>query len=192
MLDALVRLLIDGGVIRRSPPADEDQKLDELGMLIHCTIIAGRLGLDHGYVFDDKLSNGPYSRRLCNDLEEAVPRARAGLGCDAPPLPGGFDGERLLRLLAGKDDYWIKAATYLIIFSHMRPSIENLATWLGEQILERPIDYGRAIVDEMTSPEIGIVLDCDKYTTEGCQWRPELASSVRYPAVAPPIPAASG
>ena len=191
MLDALVRLLVDGGLLRRSPPADEDQKLDELGMLVHCTLIAGRLGLNHGYVFDDKLSNGPYSKRLYNDLESAVPRVRAGLGCDAPPLPDGFDGERLLRLLAGKDADWIKAATYLIVFSHMQPCIEDLVTWLGEQILERPIDYGRVIVDELTSPEIGIVLDCDKYTTEGCQWRPVLASSVRHPAAAPQIPAAS-
>ena len=192
MLEALVRLLMDGGVIRRSPPADEDQKLDELELLVHCTFIAGRLGLDHGYVVGDKLMNGPYSKRLYNDLEEAVPRARAGLGGDAPPLPDGLDGERLLRLLAGKDADWIRAATYLIVFSHMQPCIEDLVTWLGEQILERPIDYGRVIVDELTSPEIGIVLDCDKYTTEGCQWRPVLASSVRYPATAPQIPAVPG
>ena len=192
MLDAFVRFLIDGGVLWRYPPADEDQKLDELGMLVHCTAIAGRLGLDHGYVFDDKLLNGPNSDRLYNDLEEAVPRVRAGLGGDAPPLPDGFDGERLLRLLAGKDADWIKAATYLIIFSHMKSSIENLVTWLGERTVGRSTEYCRAIVDELTSPEIGIVLDCDKYTTEGCQWRPELASSVRYPAAAPPIPAAAG
>ncbi len=192
MLEALVRLLMDGGVIRRSPPADEDQKLDELELLVHCTFIAGRLGLDHGYVVGDKLLNGPNSDRLYDDLEEAVPRARAGLGGDAPPLPDGLDGERLLHLLAGKDADWIRAATYLIVFSHMRPSIENLVAWLGEQILERSIDYGRAIVDEMTSPEIGIVLDCDKYAPEGKQWRPELASSVRYPATAPQIPAVPG
>ncbi len=192
MLEAFVRHLIDGGVIRMSPPADEDQKLDELGMLLHCTIIAGRLGLDHGYVFDDKLLNGPYSKRLYKDLEEAVPRARAGLGGNAPPLPDGFDGERLLRLLAGKDAHWIRAATYLIIFSHMKYSIENLVTWLGERTAGRSTEYCRGIIDEMTSPEIGIVLDCDKYTLEGRQWRPELASSVRYPAAAPPIPAAAG
>ena len=192
MLDALVRLLMDGGVIRRSPPVDEDQKLDELGMLVHCTLIAGRLGLDHGYVFDDKLSNGPYSKRLYNDLEEAVPRARAGLGCDAPPLPDGLDGERLLRLLAGKDADWIKAATYLIVFSHARPDVEGLVELVGEMASGRSAEQCRGIVEEMTSPEIGIVLDCDKYTLEGCQWQPVLASSVRYPAVAPPIPAASG
>ena len=192
MLDAFVRHLMDGGVIRRSPPADEDQKLDELEMLVHCTLIAGRLGLDHGYVVGDKLSNGPYSRRLYNDLEVVVPRVRAGLGGDAPPLPGGFDGERLLRLLAGKDADWIMAATYLIVFSHMKSSIENLVAWFGERTVGRSTEYCRAIVDEMTSPEIGIVLDCDKYTTEGCQWRPELASSVRYPATAPQIPAVSG
>ena len=192
MLEAFVRLLIDGGVIRRSPPADEDQKLDELGMLLHCTIIAGRLGLDHGYVFDDKLLNGPYSERLYKDLEEAVPRARAGLGGDAPPLPDGFDGERLLRLLAGKDADWIRAATYLIIFSHMKSSIENLVTWFGGLASGRSTEYCQGIVDEMTSPEIGIVLDCDEYTREGGQWRSMLASSVRYPAVAPPIPAAAG
>ncbi len=192
MLEALARLLMDGGVIRRSPPADEDQKLDELGMLVHCTFIAGRLGLDHGYVVGDKLLNGPNSNRLYDDLEEVVPRARAGLGGDAPPLPDGFDGERLLRLLAGKDADWIGAATYLIIFSHMQPCIEDLVTWLGERTAGRSTEYCRAIVDELTSPEIGIVLDCDKYTTEGCQWRPELASSVRYPAVAPTITAAAG
>ena len=191
MLDALVRLLVDGGLLRRSPPADEDQKLDELGMLVHCTLIAGRLGLDHGYVFDDKLSNGPYSKRLYNDLESAVPRVRAGLGCDAPPLPDGFDGERLLRLLAGKDADWIKAATYLIVFSHMRPDIAGLAELVGGLASGRSTEQCRGIVDELTSPEIGIVLDCDKYTTEGCQWRPVLASSVRHPAAAPQIPAAS-
>ena len=192
MLDAFVRLLMDGGVIRRSPPANEDQKLDELGMLVHCTAIAGRLGLDHGYVFDDKLLNGPNSDRLYDDLEEVVPRVRAGLGGDAPPLPDGLDGERLLRLLAGKDADWIKAATYLIVFSHMRPDAEGLAELVGGLASGRSTGQCRGIVDELTSPEIGIVLDCDKYTTEGCQWRPELASSVRYPATAPQIPAVSG
>ena len=191
MLDAFVRHLINGGVIRRSPPADEDQKLDELEMLVHCTIIAGRLGLDHGYVVGDKLMNGPYSERLYNDLEEAVPRVRAGLKGDAPPLPDGFDRERLLRLLAGKDADWIKAATYLIVFSHTRPDTEGLAELVGGLASGHSAGQCRGIVDEMTSPEIGIVLDCDKYTPEGRQWRPELASSVRYPAVAPPIPAAA-
>ena len=52
MLEAFIRLLIDNGLLRREPPADDDELLDETALVIHHAAVAGRLGLDHGYEFD--------------------------------------------------------------------------------------------------------------------------------------------
>ena len=189
MLDAFIRFLIDHGLLARSPPADDDQSLDELLLVSHCTVVAGRLGLDHGYVFN-RLLSGPHSDRLDDELDAAAMRARAGLGGAAPPLPARFDADRFLRLLAGKDADWITAAAYLIIFSQSRPDIGRLVEWIGRLSEDYSTGYCRAIVEEMTSPEIGIVLDCDKYM-RGEPWQAEMASATHYPAPARPIPAAA-
>ena len=187
MLDAFIRFLIDHGLLSRDPPADDDEWLDERILVSHCTVVAGRLGLDHGYVFD-RLSSGPYSGRLRDDLVAAAPRARAGLGGAAPPLSAHFDGDRFLRLLAGKDAGWIEVAAYLIVFSQSRPDIDGLVELVGGLSEDYSPGYCRAIVKEMTSPEIGIVLDCDKYL-RGEGWRADTASATHSPAPARPIPA---
>ena len=189
MLDAFIRFLIDHGLLARSPPADDDEWLDERILVSHCTVLAGRLGLDHGYVFD-RLSSGPYSGRLRDDLVAAAPRARAGLGGAAPPLSARFDGDRFLLLLAGKDPDWITAAAYLIVFSHMRRDIHGLVELVGGLSEDYSPGYCRAIVEEMTSPEIGIALDCDKYMRDE-PWQAETASATHYPAPARPIPASA-
>ena len=182
-----MRLLMDGGAISPEPPEDDDQRLDELILACNCVAIAGRLGLDHGYVFD-QVSYGPHSDRLCDEIEGAAARAWAGRGGDAPPLPAGFDADRLVRLLAGKDADWIMAASYLIVFSHSRPDTEALAELVGYMTAGRSPEYCRSIVREMTSPEIGIVLDCDRFVHDD-PWRPALASAARSPAA--PLPAAA-
>ena len=187
MLDAFIRFLIDHGLVSRDPPADDDQSLDELLLVTHCTVVAGRLGLEHGYVFN-RLLSGPHSDGLSDDFDVAVMRARAGLGGAAPPLPAHFDGDRFLRLLAGKDAGWIKAAAYLIVFSNARPDIDGLVELVGGLSGGRSPGYCRAIVKEMTSPEIGIVLDCDKYL-RGEGWQADTASATHSPAPARPIPA---
>ena len=187
MLDAFIRFLVDHGLVSRDPPADDDQSLDELLLVTHCTVVAGRLGLEHGYVFN-RLLSGPHSDGLSDDFDVAVMRARAGLGGAAPPLPAHFDGDRFLRLLAGKDAGWIKAAAYLIVFSQSRPDIDELAEWLGGLPQGRSPWYCRAIVEEMTSPEIGIVLDCDKFSLDE-PWQADTASATHYPAPAGPITA---
>ena len=189
MLDAFIRFLIDHGLLARSPPADDDEWLDERILVSHCAVIAGRLGLEHGYVFD-QLSGGPYSVRLRDDLVAAAPRARAGLGGAAPPLSARFDRDRFLRLLAGKDADWITAAAYLIVFSQSRPDIGRLVEWIGGLSGGRSPGYCRSIVEEMTSPEIGIALDCDKYV-RGEPWQADTASATHYPAPARPIQAAA-
>ena len=188
MLDAFIRFLVDHGLLARSPPADDDQSLDELLLANQCVAIAGRLGLDHGYVFNRLSIGGPCSDRLSDDLDAAAMRARAGLGGAAPPLPARFDGERFLRLLAGKNADWITAAAYLIIFSQSRPDMDRLVEWIGRLSEDYSTGYCRAIVEEMTSPEIGIALDCDKYM-RGEPWQAETASATHYPAPARPIPA---
>ena len=190
MLDAFIRFLIDHGLLARSPPADDDQSLDELLLTNQCVAIAGRLGLDHGYVFNRLSIGGPCSDRLSDDLEAAVPRVRAGLGGAAPPPPARFNGDRFLRLLAGKDARWLEAAACLIIFSQSRPDIDGLVKLVGGLTEDYSPGHCRAIVEEMTSPEIGIVLDCDKYV-RGEPWQAETASATHYPAAARPIPAAA-
>ena len=189
MLDAFIRFLIDHGLLARSPPADDDQSLDELLLVSHCTVLAGRLGLEHGYVFN-KLLSGPHSDELDDDLDAAAMRARAGLGGAAPPLSARFDGDRFLRLLAGKDADWITAAAYLIVFSHTRRDVDGLVELVGGLSEDYSPGYCRSIVEEMTSPEIGIALDCDKYSTDE-PWQADTASATHYPAPARPIQAAA-
>ena len=190
MLDAFIRFLVDHGLLSRDPPADDDQSLDERIRVNHCVAIAGRLGLDHGYVFNRLSIGGPHSDRLSDDLEVAAPRARAGLGGAAPPPPASFDGDRFLRLLAGKGAGWLEAATCLIIFSHMRPGIDGLVELVGGLSEDYSPGYCRTIVEEMTSPEIGIVLDCDKFSLDE-PWQDDTASATHYPTAVRQIPAAA-
>ena len=188
-----MRFLIDNGLLGREAPVGDDPWLDELTVVSSCMAIAGRLGLEHGYVFK-RLVYGPQSDRLDDEFEEgAGPRARAGLGGAAPPLPAGFDAERFLRLTAGRDLGWLEAASNLILSSHSRPNAEELAELVGGHSDVWPVKYCLGIVEEMTSPDIGIVLDYDKYSYHR-PWQPEVASATHRPrvAVAPSIPAAAG
>ena len=189
-----MRFLIDNGLLGREAPVGDDPWLDELAVVGTCMAIAGRLGLDHGYVFDS-LVLGARSERMWDEFEEgAGPRARAGLDGAAPPLPAGFDAERFLRLAAGRDLGWLKAASYLILSSHARPNAEELAELVGGHSDVWPVKYCLGIVEEMTSPDIGIVLDYDKYSYHR-PWQPEVASATHRPRIAAAplaIPAAAG
>ena len=182
MLDAFMRFLMDNGLLGREAPAGDEQWVDELTMVSSCMAIAGRLGLDHGYTFDS-LWYGPRSERMWDEFEEAGPRARAGLGGAAPPLPAGFDAERFLRLAAGRDLVWLKVASYLILSSHARPNAEELAELLAGQSDEWPVKYCLGIIGEMTLPGIGIVLDYDRYSYDD-PWQPEVASATHRPRIA--------
>ena len=191
MLVAFMRFLMDNGLIGRDAPADGDPWLDELVQVICCIAIAGRLGLEHGYVFE-RFFYGPISERLSDEFEEgAGSRARAGLGGDAPPLPGGFGRERSLRLLAGRDAEWITVASYLVLSTHPRPDAEAPSELVGGLSDDRSPEYCRSIVDAMTSPEIGIVVDYDKYSYDD-PWQPDVASATHRPmAAVPAAPAAA-
>ena len=193
LLVAFMRFLIDNGLLGREAPVGDDPWLDELAVVGTCMTIAGRLGLDHRYVFDS-LVLGARSEKMWNEFDEgAGPRARAGLGGAAPPLPAGFDAERFLRLTAGRDLEWLMAASTLILSSHARPNAEELAELVGENSGEWPTKYCLDIVEEMTSPDIGIVLDYDKYSYHR-PWQPEVASATHRPRIAAAlsIPAAAG
>ena len=183
MLVAFMRFLIDNGLLGREAPVGDEQWLDELTVVSSCMAIAGRLGLEHGYMFKG-LWYGPQSERLDDEFEEgAGPRARAGLGEAAPPLPAGFDAERFLRLAGGRDLEWLKAASYLILSSHARPNAEELAELVGGNSDVWPVKYCLDIVEKMTSPGIGIVLDYDKYSYDD-PWQPEVASATHRPRIA--------
>ena len=193
LLVAFMRFLIDNGLLGREAPVGDEQWLDELTVVSSCTAIAGRLGLEHGYMFKG-LWYGPRSERLEDEFEEAGPRARAGLGGAAPPLPAGFDAERFLRLAGGRDLEWLMAASNLILSSHSRPNAEELAELVGGNSDVWPTKYCLGIVEKMTAPDIGIVLDYDKYSYDH-PWQPEVASATHQPRiVAVPLaaPAAAG
>ena len=165
MLEAFMRLLIDNGLLRREAPADDDEILDEVALVIHHAVVAGRLGLDHGYEIDRYMTVGPYSTSLDDDYDDAAARARAGLeaGAPPPPLPAGFASDRFLRLVSGKDAAWLKMAARMIDGStHLRHA-EGLVEWFAKTTEVCPEEYCRGILREMTSPEIGITLD---YSTE--------------------------
>ena len=164
MLEAFIRLLIDNGLVARELPADEDRAVDEADEVIHHAVIAGRLGLDHGYEIDRYMC-GPYSTRLGDDYDDAAARARAGLeaGSPAPPLPAGFAADRFVRLVSGKDPYWLYMAARMIDASPHRRHAEGLVEWFDRDKGVCPEEYCRVILREMTSPEIGIALD---YGTE--------------------------
>ena len=189
MIDAFVRLLVDIGLLGPDPPRDDDQWLDDLILARNCVAIAGRLGLEHGYVFDT-MSYGPRSDCMTDDLGAAIPRVRAGLGEAAPQLPPVFARDRFVRLLAGKDADWMMAAAYLIVQSHSRPDAGSLVEWIGGLKAGQSPEYCRSIVREMTSPEIGIVLDFDKFSYDD-PWQPETASATHYVGAARPVPAAA-
>ena len=161
-----MRLLIDNGLIGREAPADDDEHLDEVALVTRHAVIAGRLGLDHGYEIDKYLTVGPYSTRLGDDYDDdAAARARAGLdaGSPAPPLPAGFAADRFVRLVSGKDPYWLYMAARMIDASPHRRHAEGLVEWFDRDKGVCPEEYCRVILREMTSPEIGIALD---YGTE--------------------------
>ena len=165
MLEAFIRLLIDNGLLRKEAPADDNEILDEVALVIHHAVVAGRLGLDHGYEIDRYMTVGPYSSKLAKDYDGAVARARAGLeaGAPPPPLPAGFASDRFLRLVSGKDAAWLKMAARMIDGStHLRHA-EGLVEWFAKTTEVCPEEYCRGILREMTSPEIGITLD---YSTE--------------------------
>ena len=189
MIVAFVRFLVDSGLVGKEPPANDDQWLGDFIQVANCIAIAGRLGLEHGYVFE-RMSYGPCSDRMTDEIEAALPRVRAGLGGEAPPLPPGFAKDRFLRLLAGKDAKWIMAAVYLILKSHARPDVDWLVDWIGHLTAGQSPEYCRGIVREMTAPEIGIVLDCDKFSYDK-PWQPEVASATHYVGDARPVPAAA-
>ena len=184
-----MRFLVDSGLLGTGSPENDDQWLDDFIQVANCVAIAGRLGLEHGYVFD-RMSYGPCSDRMSGEIEAALPRVRAGLGGDAPPLPPSFAKDRFLRLLSGKDADWIMAAVYLILDSHARPDIDSLVEWIGGLTVGRSPEYCRGIIREITSPEIGIVLDCDKFSYDRTS-QPELASATHYVGAERPIPAAA-
>ena len=165
MLEAFIRLLIDNGLVARELPADEDRAVDEADEVIHHAVIAGRLGLDHGYEIDRYMC-GPYSTRLGDDYDDdAAARARAGLeaGSPAPPLPASFAADRFVRLVSGKGSYWRMIAAMMIDASPHRRHAEGLVEWFSKDRDVCPEEYCRVILREMTSPEIGIALD---YGTE--------------------------
>ena len=161
MLEAFMRLLIDNGLIAREAPADEDGALDEFALVTYHVIIAGRLGLDHGYEIDQYLTFGPHSTSLDDDYDGAAARARAGLEAGAPPpppLPAGFAADRFLRLVSGKDAAWLETAAMMIDGSDSRRHAEGLVEWAA-YLEGRPEEYCRRVLREMTSPGIGIALD---------------------------------
>ena len=159
-----MRLLIDNGLLRKEAPANDDEVLDEAALVVHHAVVAGRLGLDHGYEIDRYMTVGPYSSKLGDDYDDAAARARAGLEAGAPPpLPDGFASDRFLRLVSGKDAAWLEMAARMIDGSaHLRHA-EGLVEWYAKKTEVCPEEYCRAILREMTSPEIGITLD---YGTE--------------------------
>ena len=189
MLDAFMRFLIDNGLLGREAPAEGDPWLDELIQVSCCIAIAGRLGLEHGYVFE-RFFYGPVSERLSDEFEEAGPRARAGLGKAAPPLPAGFDRDRFLRLLAGRNADWTMAAACLVLSSHARPNADALAELVGGQSDDWSPEYCHSIVGAMTSPDIGIVMDYDRYSYDD-PWQPEVASATHRPRAAVTAPPAA-
>ena len=164
MLEAFIRLLIDNGLVAREVPADEDRAVDEADEVIYHAVIAGRLGLDHGYEIDRYMC-GPYSTRLGSDYDGAASRARAGLkaGAPPPPLPAGFAADRFVRLVSGRDAAWLRMAAMLIDTSPHRRHAEGLVEWFARKNEVCSEEYCRGVLREMTSPEIGIVLD---YGTE--------------------------
>ena len=179
MLESFIRFLIDNGLLSREAPADDDQEFDESRLVNYYVILAGRLGLDHGYTID-RIFFGAHSDELNDDFYGgAAARARAGLGEDAPALPASFARGRFLRLTTGRDAEWMEAAATLITVSHARPDIESLVEWFGDLEGGHSPDYCRAIVRDLTSPEIGIVLDCDKFSDDD-PWQPAVASATHY------------
>ena len=83
-----MRLLIDNGLIGREAPADDDGIVSETALVTHHAVVAGRLGLEHGYEIDRCLTLGPCSTRLDGDYDDgAAARARAGLEAGSPPPP---------------------------------------------------------------------------------------------------------
>ena len=162
MLEAFIRLLIDNGLVRREAPADDYESLDEVALVIHHAVIAGRLGLDHGYEIDKYLTVGPYSTSLADDYyDDAAARARAGLeaGAAPPPLPAGFAADRFLRLVSGRDADWLNMAARMIDTSPHRRHAEGLVEWFVKDKEVCSEEYCRGVLREMTSPEIGIALD---------------------------------
>ena len=161
-----MRLLIDNGLLRKEAPANDDEVLDEAALVVHHAVVAGRLGLDHGYEIDRYMTVGPYSSKLAKDYDGAAARARAGLDAVAPPpppLPACFASDRFLRLVSGKDAAWLKMAARMINGSAWRRHAEGLVEWYAKKTEVCPEEYCRGILREMTSPEIGITLD---YGTE--------------------------
>ena len=189
MLEAFIRFLIDSGLLGREAPVDDDQEFDESRQVTYCVILAGRLGLDHGYTFEGGFF-GPKSDELNDKCDDAAARARAGLGGDAPALPAGFDRDRFLRLTAGRDAAWIETAGCMIIQSHARPNVEELVEWFGGLTVGRSTERCRAIVRELTSHEIGIVLDCDKFLDDD-PWQPDVASATHRAGGGRPISVAA-
>ena len=176
MLEAFMRLLIDNGLLRREAPANDDEILDEVALVVHHAVVAGRLGLDHGYEIDRYMTVGPYSSKLGDDYDDAAARARAGLeaGAPPPPLPDGFAADRFLRLVSGKDAAWLEMAARMIDGStHLRHA-EGLVEWYAKKTEVCPEEYCRGILREMTSPEIGITLDYGTEVSEE-EWNARVA-----------------
>ena len=162
MLEAFIRLLIDNGLIGREPPADDYESLDEVALVTHHAVVAGRLGLEHGYEIDKYRTVGPYSTSLADDYyDDAAARARAGLeaGSPAPPLPAGFAADRFVRLVSGRDSDWLNMAARIIDISPHRRHAEGLVEWFVKDKEVCTEEYCRGVLRDMTSPEIGIALD---------------------------------
>ena len=168
MLEAFMRLLIDNGLLRREAPADEDGIVSETVLVTHHAVVAGRLGLEHGYEIDRYLTLGPYSTRLDGDYDDAAARARAGLkeGAPPPPLPAGFAADRFVRLVSGKDAAWLRMAARMISGSAWQRHAEALVEWFAQKKEICTEEYCRGILREMTSPEIGITLDYSSKVSE--------------------------
>ena len=76
LLVAFMRFLIDNGLLGREAPVGDEQWLDELTVVGSCMAIAGRLGLDHRYMFDSLVLGGR-SEKMWDEFDEGRGRGRA-------------------------------------------------------------------------------------------------------------------
>lgn len=108
-----------------------------------------------------------------------------------PAAECGFDRERFLRLLAGKDADWIREASRTILSCYSRPGAEALPEMAGNAGDARSAEHCRVVVGAMASPAIGIAMGYGKCSYDK-PWRPKAASAALRPGAEPPPPAAAG
>ena len=84
LLVAFMRFLIDNGLLGREAPVGDEQWLDELTVVSSCMAIAGRLGLEHGYMFKG-LWHGAQSERMWDEFDGGGGRGRGRAQGSAGP-----------------------------------------------------------------------------------------------------------